>query len=798
MPDPIDKVEAKEMHQALKDFVKVGKLLRSPGSCFEQSVAKQLQNCLVSFETETAGFLGKGEITEPEVYDAETTFVALAAPSFVGKTQLAFTFDDTKLITLYFPLSNLQSIYKNYSHWHAALNMAALADFDALEEKYPSIFNRKNIETFGAENLSNSYAHVSFWTLGLFLGIMKHASQKKESFAKTGWMKHFAEIKHFPFEPVSINDFKVAVTELNSTKFVLFLDEFQAAPDCIFVRNVVRAAGLRCIVANTNSKITNLIGTSSASRRAKPIIWALVVTRLDGVHWRVLDELFKLNNSLRLLEDMLGKSLVGRSFVSWLKREILNTRPGIAALFANALRSVHLVVSYNMRRKKLEGGDIEFSDSLKVTSIMDFLCRLVAKHLIGRKDGLRSDAGYRANLGLLVPESFDNSVMTSATDIRGTGKFNHINSLEKHFYFLCNPSNPKDWKYLTLLETDMNTHKLSHFGPTGQPQTTRQFTYFCSDERLTMLACWFLPYRTSVFGLSREAEYDMVGSEHFFHQQNTEASSFSGNYLENVAACAACLASHSLGNPGSDGMRFSIAPKDGNTFLHNFIRNVSAKDEYMYWDQSKSPANGEFDLKAHLAKFQINFLFAINRDDQEFEKLHMKSYKRPKDSARIDGLFAVKYDGETTEASIECKNYQGVVSRQMLERAVVQAAKHKLAIILVTKIADDPNVTELKKICRREKMNLLRYVGIDSNSTSGIGSFYFEQFGSMTLLADPDKLCLVIELHKVNSRFPVIEDEQPTEASKPKGPSNSKGPSKARTSKARTTRTLKKPKVGPA
>lgn len=143
------------------------------------------------------------------------------------------------------------------------------AEFQKLKEIFFSSFDPHKVEIFGAETLSNKYSHASFWTLDLFLGIMKHAHQHKEFFAKTSWMKSFAKIKHFSFEPVSINDFKVAVAELNSTKFVLFLDEFYAASEWIFVRNVVRAAGLRCIVANNNSKITNLIGTSSASRRAK-------------------------------------------------------------------------------------------------------------------------------------------------------------------------------------------------------------------------------------------------------------------------------------------------------------------------------------------------------------------------------------------------------------------------------------------------------------------------------------------------------------------------------------------------
>lgn len=72
-------------------------------------------------------------------------------------------------------------------------------------------------------------------------------------------MNHLAELKDVSFRCISIDEFKTVTAKLKFTNFALLLDKFYAASECIRVRNVAREAGLRCSVANTNTKIANLI-----------------------------------------------------------------------------------------------------------------------------------------------------------------------------------------------------------------------------------------------------------------------------------------------------------------------------------------------------------------------------------------------------------------------------------------------------------------------------------------------------------------------------------------------------------
>ena len=137
----VNDAEAAEIQIALERFTVVGRSLRSKPEVFETSVAKQLQNCFVSFDAEVAGIIGQRKVDNQSGYNSSTAFVALAAPSLVGKTQLAFTFDDSVLITMYFPLRYIQEVYKNFWHWREALMRAVRADFKKLKKKSPSTFD---------------------------------------------------------------------------------------------------------------------------------------------------------------------------------------------------------------------------------------------------------------------------------------------------------------------------------------------------------------------------------------------------------------------------------------------------------------------------------------------------------------------------------------------------------------------------------------------------------------------------------------------------------------------------------
>ena len=111
----------------------------------------------------------------------------------------------------------------------------------------------------------------------------------------------------------------------------------------------------------------------------------------------------------------------------------------------------------------------------------------------------------------------------------------------------------------------------------------------------------------------------------------------------------------------------------------------------------------------------------------------------------MDGLFDILYNGSVAEASIQCMNYCEAVSVKMLETAVLKAENERLAIILVTKLAESPKCSKtISNICKKSKMNVLRFVRIDPYS------YRFDSFQGIDLFPNPERICLIIELKKVN------------------------------------------------
>lgn len=727
------------------------------------------------------------KVSNTDDYDFTNTFVALTAPAWAGKTQIPFTFDDSVLITFYISLATEQSIYENYFHWYQTLLGAVRSDFETFKkilsvnesanqvetekcqpkaENTSSLpFDWKRIESLSAEILSSQYSQVHFWTLGLFWAIMKHVNEDPSRFKKLGWMTYFAELEELTFEPISIDEFKLTLAEYEFTNFVVFLDEFLNELEFIFVRNIVRAAGIRLIVAKTNANIIQPIGANIVSSHEKLTIWALVVSKLDGVNEHLLDELYNFNASLTMIQSRFSDRREGENFAYWLRREIINTRPGIADIFAQVLKSVARDAAPDDEKYRFSEKHyfsyVEYSGPFTAASILNTMLSYIANHMFIRKDGLRCFVGYRAHFGLLVPEDCKNLVPVSESDAERTGRFHHADFMFDHLYYLRNPSQPDDWKYLSVLKIENEAYKLTHFSPTGSLEVTKYSTYFWAEERLTMLICWFFPFYDSVFRVYPVDEAYGVESRSYFYQPIFSASIFGGNVLENVAACAACLASHSIWKWESYSMKYSIEAKDGVMFLRNFIRNVSAKDQCKKWNQPPPVSNSDFDFIKYLKKFKINFMYGIGRADAQFKELGMTSYKLAKHTDHIDGLFDIQYNGSVAEASIQCMNHSEAVPFKMIETAVLKAKNERLAIILVTKIAEIPKSSEtISTICKKSKMNVLRFVRIDPYS------YRFDSFQGIDLFPNPERICLIIELKKVNPSLQpfqtIQEDNQKT------------------------------------
>lgn len=88
-------------------------------------------------------------------------------------------------------------------------------------------------------------------------------------------------------------------------KYFVFLDEFTEGFINAFIRNVLRAAGIVCVVANTNTVITNLLGQSQShfSGPQSNVVWCLVVNDLDHSTRPIIEDSTNINGIIQKLSS---------------------------------------------------------------------------------------------------------------------------------------------------------------------------------------------------------------------------------------------------------------------------------------------------------------------------------------------------------------------------------------------------------------------------------------------------------------------------------------------------------------
>ena len=168
-------------------------------------------------------------------------------------------------------------------------------------------------------------------------------------------MNIYAAERTLTFKPASIGQVRNLA---NLNEFFIFLDEFIADDWAVFVRNLSRAIGLLCVVANTNTKVANVIGKDTSSGGAGELIWSFVVCRLNGASKAILNSKFQLADSIKKIAHRLEPELLAGStnedfyhrlqrstnpvikFLSTLNDALIEQmRPGIAVFVARALET---------------------------------------------------------------------------------------------------------------------------------------------------------------------------------------------------------------------------------------------------------------------------------------------------------------------------------------------------------------------------------------------------------------------------------------------------------------------------
>lgn len=233
---------------------------------------------------------------EDDSMDFSKAFVAVAAPSLEGKTQMAFVLE--KVRPLYFTLGatyegesqSTQKIYLNFEELNGYIEEFALEDVGAVLKQ-----SRHNINVVGksisndapilqrltAKNLKKKHGNLKLSTLGFLVHLVKDAKHNYDTQNidfRPSWLKYHAERNNFEFKPVAIDDIQKGFFD----GYCLFLDEFRGHNWAVYIRNLARAVGLRCVVSNTNAEVANLVGKnqSDMSGSAGAFVWSIVVTEL--------------------------------------------------------------------------------------------------------------------------------------------------------------------------------------------------------------------------------------------------------------------------------------------------------------------------------------------------------------------------------------------------------------------------------------------------------------------------------------------------------------------------------------
>lgn len=380
-------------------------------------------------------------------------FIALVAPSFSGKTQSAFSLKEVR--PLYFVTDLIedgeQLIYRNFQSLSQHLIDAAKCDYGVIEKRYLEERNRKEafkpsptsdkdkgegklptlfnaIRAFSL--LSTSYNAMEFQTLGFLMKLI----QDSDGYSDEGsWMRFHSDRNDFKYSGKTPVEFKAFLKNKNH-KYCFFLDEFVGESYNVLLRNLARGVGLRCIVANTNSDIGNLIGHAQSLKSrvewSACQIWSVIFNFLNSADW---DKSFGYIDEK--IQRIINSSEVNdkeafRDFFNVFKTVYAPIMlPGIVVLAAG------FIDSYELKK------NIYFLDFLN--EFIDFLGSQISRRKIRLVGTIQ---GIAANYGLFLNYAYDDRDEAAAQNVKAHRKSYLLN----HLYFLLNPVDSSKSSFLVF------------------------------------------------------------------------------------------------------------------------------------------------------------------------------------------------------------------------------------------------------------------------------------------------------------------------------------------------------------
>lgn len=437
-------------------------------------------------------------------------FIALIAPSYTGKTQLPFSFPSIR--PLYFvmidPMDNYggQRIYKNYYDFYRILNSCAQRDLMELGHADIKDITRF-INAISTSKLTKSRSTFRSNTLGFIWALMEDGERLRAKDAD--WMRYYTVRtgwrSNIRVSPLTIDAFNEFILTLDNDYFV-FLDEFHEGGWCVYIRNLLRCTSLMCVVASTNSKISNLAGTASVQSSASRsegirIIWAAIITKLPPAVHDLITEAYQIKEICK----QIVKRTIPRDkpamciFLNYLSTDqVQNLRPGIAEMlfsrlseFCEEYKIIEQIVNENVIRKKAK---------ISLNEAMTFLFKDISVFIANHKSRIRLNAsGRAANISLLLSNSFCESAPSSDSDPHRNANF-----INDHLYYLVNPVKSDEWAFLVYLDEDFFNDRVLLVIKEQCRIPFEIFSYLKESEFILTLSCMFIKMRHSTSFIMQE------------------------------------------------------------------------------------------------------------------------------------------------------------------------------------------------------------------------------------------------------------------------------------------------------
>lgn len=130
--------------------------------------------------------------------------------------------------------------------------------FKNQESDYKARMNPNLLYRLTPDKLTLYQRYLKLFTLGLLVHLVQDAKANYDTLdpeTRPSWMEYHAKRKNFRFRHFSITELPLSIFE----GYCLYLDDFVTEPWAIFIRNLARSVGLRCIVTNTDAKVANFV-----------------------------------------------------------------------------------------------------------------------------------------------------------------------------------------------------------------------------------------------------------------------------------------------------------------------------------------------------------------------------------------------------------------------------------------------------------------------------------------------------------------------------------------------------------